>query len=137
MYAHIYERKNETILTWILLWFSFSWDRLLRPWQSLHKQYFSLTPPSLTCQFHAQASCYVDLPATSAEPQRFPPFDAPSSPEEASSAVGSRESLICDVNFGDVDVLTIHFLNQKQVNRVFHLVNSCIFSHPDVNRTIK
>ena len=96
--------------------------------------YFSSNPHSLTCQSHAQASCYVDLPATSAEPQPFPPFDAPSSPEEASSAVGSLESLICDVNFSEVDILTIHFLDQKQINRVFHLVDSCRFSHPDAKK---
>ena len=52
----------------------------------------------LTCQFRAQASCSVDPPATSAEPQHFPPFAAPSSPEEASSAVGSLGSLLCNVH---------------------------------------
>ena len=89
----------------------------------------------LTCQFHAQAFCYVDLPATSVEPLHFPPFGEPSSPEEASSAVGSLGSLLCHVNFGQVDVLTIYFFHQKQVNRVFHFVNACRFSHPDVKRS--
>ena len=94
-------------------------------WIHIPDTQFHFSQSILTCQFHVQASCYVDLLATSVEPQHFPPFGAPSSPEEASSAVGSLGSLLCHVNFGHVDVLTIYFFNQKQVNRVFHFVDTC------------